>query len=474
MRITLTGLSHRSAPVELRERLAVGPAEVPERLLALREAVGLEECALLATCNRFEVYAVTDDRSDHEGGWQERLFQHLAGQSGVSEARLQPHLYCLEGTTAVRHMFRVASGLDSMVVGENQVLSQIKEALSLGQSAGTARAVLQSCFRHAIEAGKRGRTETEIARGAVSISWAAVQLAQQIFGRRQARTALIVGAGETSEQTARLLLAQGIASRLLVCNRTWERAAELAGDLSGEAVPFDRLEDALARADIVVSSTGASRPILTCAMLRHAVHARRGRTIFLIDTAVPRDVEPSAGELDDVYLYNIDDLQAVVQKSLAVRQSEVERVEAIVEEEVRRFSVWLRTQEVGPTIAALQQRAEAIREGELERLRNRLSHLPAEDVKAVEATVRGVVNKLLHRPIVHLREAAASGNGYHEVESIRAMFGLDEAVGSEQPAVGSNGQRQDQPDAPPHPLPRPPLRGGAPHCPLPTEPEAQR
>jgi glutamyl-tRNA reductase len=426
MRITLTGLSHKSAPVELRERLAAAPGEVPERLLGMREAAGLDECALLATCNRMEVYALADDRSEG-GGWQERLFGFLAAHAGMSEARLQPHLYCLEGTPAVRHLFRVASGLDSMVVGEGQVLSQVKEALSLAQEAGTARGALQSLFRHAIEAGKRVRTETEIARGAVSISWAAIQLAQQIFGRRQARTALIVGAGETGEQTARLLLAQGISTRLLVCNRTWERAAELAGELHGEAVPFDRLPDALARSDIVLSSTGAPRPILTCAMLRQAVHARRGRPIFLIDTAVPRDVEPEAADLEDVFLYNIDDLMAVVEKSLAVRQSEVERVEAILEEEVQRFGAWLRTQEVGPTIAALQRQAEAIREAELARLRSRLSHLPAQDLQMIEAALRGCLNKLLHRPMVHLRSAAASGNGYHEVESARALFGLDEA-----------------------------------------------
>jgi glutamyl-tRNA reductase len=449
MRITLTGLSHKSAPIELRERLAPAPADVPERLHAMREAAGLEECALLATCNRMEVYALADERSAHEDGdWQERLFRCLAAQAGVSEARLQPHLYCLEGTPAIRHLFRVASGLDSMVVGESQVLSQVKEALSQGHDAGTARSVLQALFRHAIEAGKRVRTETEIARGAVSISWAAIQLARQIFGHKQARTALIVGAGETSEQTARLLLAQGISTGLLVCNRTWERAAELAGQLGGEAVPFERLADALARSDIVVSSTGASRPILTCAMLRQAVRTRRGRPVFLIDTAVPRDVEPEAADLEDVFLYNIDDLQAIVEKSLAVRQSEVDRVEVIVEEELRRFGVWLRTQEVGPTIAALQRRAEQIRAGELERLRTRLAHLTPEELGAVEATVRGVVNKLLHRPIVHLREAASSGNGYHEVESIRSIFGLDEEDSSPTESAGKKGGRRSSDEQP--------------------------
>lgn len=449
MRITLTGLSHKSAPIELRERLAVEPAQVPDRLHALREAAGLEECVLLATCNRMEVYAVEADGSSHEvGRWQERLFHFLAAQAGVSEVRLQPHLYCFEGTPSVLHLFRVAAGLDSMVVGEGQILSQVKDALSFAREAGTAGPVLQSLVRHAIEAGKRVRTETEITRGAVSISWAAIQLAGQIFGRRQARTALIVGAGETSEQTARVLMAQGIAPHLLVCNRTWERAAELAGQLGGEAVPFERLSDALARADIVLTSTGASRPVLTCDLLRHAMHARRGRPIFLIDTAVPRDVEPEAAELEDLFLYNIDDLQTVVDKSLAVRQSEVERVEAIVEEEVLRFSVWLRTQEVSPTIAALQRRAESIRDGELERLKSRLGHLSPSDMQAIEASVRGIMNKLLHRPIMHLREAAASGNGYQQVESVRALFGLEDGSNAESggQAVRRSGAQDTEPE----------------------------
>jgi glutamyl-tRNA reductase len=428
MRITLTGLSHKSAPVEVRERLVVAPAEIPARLEAFREGVGFRECALLSTCNRMEVYAWSvPGEGDEAEPPQAQLHRFLAGQAGTSEARLQPHLYCLESTQAVRHLFRVACGLDSMVVGEGQILSQVKEALAHAQQAGTAGSVLQSLFRYAIESGKRVRTDTEIARGAVSISWAAVQLAQQIFGRQQPRTALIVGAGETGERTARLLLAQGIASRLLVCNRTWERAAGLAGQLSGEAVPFEHLPEALGRADIVLTSTGAPRPILTCGMLRQAVHARRGRPIFLIDTAVPRDVEPEAADLEDVFLYNIDDLQAVVDKSLAVRQAEVERVEAIVEEEVHRFTVWLRTLEVGPTITALQRRSEMIRAGELEQLRSRLSHLSPQDIQAVESALRATANKLLHPPIMYLRSAAESGNGHHEVESIRAIFGLDEA-----------------------------------------------
>src|SRR5262249_34102757 len=249
---TLTGLSHKSAPVELRERLAVEPASVPQRLRGLRDAAGWEECALLATCNRMEIVAVDaagEDAGERPG--PEWLSGWLARQAQVNEAQLQPHLYCLQGTPAVRHLFRVASGLDSMVVGESQVLSQVKNALAQARVAGTAGAGLQSLLRHAIGCGQQVRTGTGSGRGAGWISWAAVQLAEQIFGRQQPRTALIVGAGETGERTARLLLAQGVASRLLICNRTWERAVALAGPLGGEAVPFERLAAALPCADIV-------------------------------------------------------------------------------------------------------------------------------------------------------------------------------------------------------------------------------
>jgi len=442
----LTGLSHKSAPVEMRERLSVDPGVTPEWLQALRETAGTEECALLATCNRMEVYLVSAAGEETAAG-QQRLLQFLAVQAGVAKCHLEPHLYCLDSIPAVRHLFRVAAGLDSMVMGESQILSQVKEALGFAQNAGTAGGVLQGLLRRAIETGKRVRSETEIARGAVSISWAAIQLAQQIFGRSgssRGRTALIVGAGETGERTARLLLAEKITTNLLVCNRTWERAAELAGSLGGEAIPFERLSDALARADMVISSTGAQRPILTRAMLRQTVHARRGKPIFLIDIAVPRDVEPEAADLDDLFLYNIDDLQAVVEKSLALRQSEVERVDAIVEEEVHRFLVWLRTQEVGPTISALQRHAEMISAREMDQLRARLAHLSTDEFQHVEAAVRSVVKKLLHQPMVHLRSAAASGNGYHEVESVRAMFGLD--GGSPPPEEGRKGGQRRKND----------------------------
>lgn len=425
MRVVLTGLSHKTAPVGLRERFsfAGSGAAAEEALHGLRDAAGLAECALLCTCNRTEIYALSGEED-----WQERLLETLARHAGEPPGRLQGHLYSHEGTPAVRHLYRVAAGLDSMVVGEGQVLAQVREMLQLAQRAGTAGTVLQALLQGALAAGKRARTETEIGRGAVSISLAAVQLARQIFQRLDGRVVLLIGAGETGEQTARALLQDGAAPRLLVCNRTGERAAALAQQFGGTTLPWEQLDDALARADIVITSTGAPTPIVTTASVRRALRARRGRPVFLIDIAVPRDVEPSAGGLDDVYLFNIDDLQAVVERSLAGRQAEAARVEELLEEEVARFQAWLRTHEVGPTIGQLQAYATAVVEAELGRLGGRLSHLSQRDRDVVDALLRGVVNKLQRPLILYLKQAALGGDAYREVERLRGIFGLDAAA----------------------------------------------
>jgi len=432
--IVLAGVSHKTAPVALRERLAFAGAPLGETLLALSAATEFPECAVLSTCNRSEVYAVTRAAS-----WQEEVVEFLADHARLSPGQVQEHLYCFEGMPAVRHLFRVAGGLDSMVIGEAQILAQVKEALQGAQEAGTSGTLIHSLFQHAAMAGKRARSQTEISRGAVSISLAAVQLAKQIFGRLSGHSVLLFGAGENSEQTARLLLNEGVSRSIAVCNRTEERAAALAERIGGTVVPLSGFAAALASADIVISSTGAPQPILRREEVQAAMRQRRGRPIFLIDIAVPRDVDPEAADLDDLFLYNIDDLQAVVDKSLALRQSEVERVDVLVEEEVERFLAWLRTQEVGPTITALQQHAERIRTREMELLRERLGQLSPEEFQQIESSVRGVVNKLLHHPMVHLRTAAASGNGYHEIESIRAIFGLDGTASAAEEPLGSKG-----------------------------------
>jgi glutamyl-tRNA reductase len=427
VRVVLTGISHKTAPVELREKLSLYGRSQAETLHGLRNATGLQECAALSTCNRTEIYGLT-----REDDWQEQVLEFLARHAGVSPGHLQEYLYAHEGTPAVRHLFRVACGLDSMVMGEGQILGQVKDALRCAQECGTSGAVVNTLFQNAITCGKRARTETGIGRGAVSVSLAAVQLAKQIFQRLDGRLILLLGAGETGEETARMLLVGTPAElghhppKMLVCNRTPERAEALAGQFGGSALPFEKMADGLARADIVISSTGAPRPIITKAHLRAAMRARRGRPLFLIDIAVPRDVEAEAAEdLDDVYLYNIDDLKGVVDKNVAGRQAEAERVEALVEDELEKFRSWQRSLEVVPTIRQLQELFQRTAQGECERAGTRLAHLSPEDREAVETLVRGVAKRLQQPLILHLKEAAASGNGYHEVEQIRAIFGLD-------------------------------------------------
>jgi len=423
VRVVLVGLSHKTAPVELRERLSLYGRSAGDALHGLRDATQLDECAILSTCNRTEVYGLT-----REEDWQERVLHFLAHQGGVTPGALQDHLYFFEGTPAARHLFRVACGLDSMVVGEGQILAQVKDTLQEAQDAGSSGTVIHSLFQYALRSGKRARTETEIGRGAVSISLAAVQLARQVFERLEQHLVLLIGAGEMGEQTARFLLQGGSGPRIQVCNRTASRARELAAEFGGTAVPWEQLEVALRQADIVISSTGAPEPVVTLATMRRVTRARRGRPLYLVDIAVPRDVEPAVGDLDDVYLYNIDHLQAVVEENLGVRHAEIARVEILIQEELQRFQSWLRGLEVGPTIQQLQELAQDVVSAEMARVGGRLSHLSPRDRDVVDTMVRGVVNKLLRPPILHLRAAAESGNGYHEVEHVRAIFGLHARV----------------------------------------------
>jgi glutamyl-tRNA reductase len=427
VRVVLIGLSHKTASVDLRERISLYGRAPEETLHALRDTAHLAECAVLSTCNRTEFYGVT-----HLENWQERVLGFMAHHAGVSAGRLQDHVYSFEGTPAARHLFRVAAGLDSMVLGEGQVLSQVKDALDVARNCGTAGAISNGLFQRAITVGKRARTETEIGRGAVSISLAAVQLARQIFERLHNRTVLLIGAGETGEQTARALLAQGSGSRILVCNRTYERAAELARQMGGTALPWEQLGEALRQADIAITSTGSAQPIVSAELMRQVMRQRRGRELFLVDIAVPRDIEPAAGDLNDVYLYNIDDLQGVIEKGMSGRAAEAARVEGIIDEELQRFQIWCRGLEVGPTIRRLQEMGQTLVDAELTRLGGRLSHLSPRDRDVVDSLLKGVVNKLLRPPIMHLRAAAESGNGYLEVESVHAIFGLGAPDGAEE------------------------------------------
>lgn len=418
MHLTLIGLNHRTAPVELREKLSISGEQVPEALSALRACERVSECLVLSTCNRTEVYACTPTRADDE-----LIVSWMGECCRVDPTDFRPHLYSHAGHKAAEHLFRVAAGIDSMVVGEAQILGQVKDAYDLARSCGSTGSVLNSLFQQAITAGKRARTETEIGRGAFSVGSVAVQIARSIFDDLKGRTVLVVGAGEMAELTITHLVSSG-ASNVVVANRTYERAADLARRFCGRAVEFEDLPKALQSADIVITSTGSREPIITRAMLSPAMHARRGRPVFLIDIAVPRDIEPAVALMDDVFVYDIDDLQGAVEVDSATRRAEVARVEKIVAEEVEQFMIRFRSLDAVPVITALREKLDSIRVQELEKLRGRLRHLSEDDMAAIDATTRSIVNKICHQPMIQMREYAAEGEAPAKLETICELFGI--------------------------------------------------
>lgn len=421
MRLTLVGLSHKTAPVAIRERLAFPADRQAEALSMLTSSDAVSEAVILSTCNRTEVYAVTS--AEAEGA--DAIVDLLCGYRGIDPREIVPYLYASEGETAVRHLFRVVSSLDSMVVGEAQILGQVKEAYELSFDSGATDRVFNRLFRQSFEVGKRVRTETAIGENAVSISYAAVELAKKVFDTLAGRTVLVLGAGKMSELTAKHLVSCG-AARILVANRTQARAEELAEHFGGSAVPFDALYEYLATTDIVISSTGATNFVITKDRLELAMRARRGAPLFLIDIAVPRDIDPAVNDLDDAYLYDIDALNHVVEANLEERAREAARAEAIIAEEIAAFERWLDSMEVVPTIAAIHSKADRIRRAELEKALRRLGPLSEKDVATIEALTEAIVNKTLHGPTQRLRKVAAEKDGYSYLETARYLFGLDE------------------------------------------------
>src|SRR5262247_2143448 len=367
MALFVAGLSHRNAAVELREQLAVDEDKLRELLRDMAGAGVVREAIILSTCNRVEVYAV----ADVPGEARATAFRKLCRHRGVEPAAIEATLYTYAEGDAVRHAFRVASSLDSMVIGEPQILGQVKDAFALAQACETIGPQLHTLFSQAFNVAKRVRTETEIARHAVSVSFAAVELAKKIFASLGGRAVLLVGAGTMSELAAKHLVEQG-AFPIYVTNRTWARAQDLARTLSGTPVPWDELPTALASVDIVVTSTGATAPVITRPTVARIMHGRRGRPLFFIDIAVPRDVEPGVDRLDDVYRYDIDDLKQVVDANLRERAREAQRAEALVEREVGKFLVRLGDVEVVPTIVSLRAHLEEIRLAEVKRALTRL------------------------------------------------------------------------------------------------------
>ncbi len=423
----MVGLSHRTAAVETRERLAVPSDALANEVKALRTMTAVREVVVLATCNRVEVYAAGDDIH----ALSTAVRGYLQGRGAPTEA-----LYEHRDDAAVRHAFRVCASLDSLVVGEPQVLGQVKEAVGVARSAGGVGAVLGRLMERAFRSAKRVRTETGIAEGQVSVASVAVDLARGIFGELQGRRVLVLGAGKMALGAARSLVRLGAV--LAVANRSYERAVELATAHRGSAHPLTDLGLLLPSSDVVVASTAATRFVLTREEVAAAMKQRRGRSLFLVDITVPRNIDPRAGDLDNVYLYNVDDLEKIVAEGQMGRGASTTAAEAVVDEELRGFTAEGRAMTgVVPTIAALRQRCRATALAELERsLSGRLKHLGDDDRKALEAMVEATVNKLLHAPTMALRQKGESNGGSALVASARVLFGMDDDGGiSEAPEV---------------------------------------
>lgn len=425
MHLIAVGLNHRTAPVEVREKVAFGPAELPAIFASLREQQALAEGLVLSTCNRTEVYAVGPDYHPAV----DAATRLIAGGGGLSAPELKPHLYVHRDEAAARHLFRVACGLDSMILGETQVLGQVRAAYQQAQEERTAGKLLHGLLSHALQAGKRAQTETEIGQNAVSVSYAAVELARKVFDRLDGRTVLIVGAGKMSELTARHLRDAG-ADRVVVLNRTPARARELAAAFDGVAAGLDELPRWLAEADLVITSTGASGLVVGRETLADAMQRRRHRPVFIVDIAVPRDVDPAAGALDGVFLYDIDDLQNVVQANLRERRREARKVERIIEEELERFRAWRASLQVVPIIRSLREKAALIQRAELEKAFARLPNLTLRERQTIEALASGIVNKILNDPTLRLKEAAAGQQGALYAEALSHLFNLPRGADS--------------------------------------------
>jgi len=432
MQLALIGVSHKTAPVEIRERLAFPSEKMRAALEALMERAKAGEAMILSTCNRVEI--VTEGPSDEL--IRQFLYEyHRIGADAVSE-----HLYSLQNAEAIRHVFRVTSSLDSMMIGEPQILGQVKEAYRLANDAGTIGTNLSALMNRAFAVAKRVRSETGISQSAVSISYAAVELARQIFGDLSGKTVMIIGASKMGELAARHLKRNGVTS-VLVTNRTFEKAVEVAKVFDGAAIPFEHFTDHIDRADIVISSTGAPHFVITRPMAERIIKHRKNKPVFFIDIAVPRDIDPGVNEIDNAFLYDIDDLQQVIDANLKERLKEAHRAEEIIDGEVQAFCTRMQSREVVPTIVEMRTLLEKQRHEEIERYRRKLKDFSPEQLAIVDQITESLVNKILHHPITQLKGMAHDPRGADFAETARKLFNLRTTMGhssSEGPS-GSGG-----------------------------------
>lgn len=421
MKLLLTGVSHNTAPVEVRESLAFRAEDLPRALQDLRSRAGVNEALILSTCNRVEITVTTEDSIDP----QTTVDLFLTDHKPVPAEGIGPHLYRYEGREAIHHLFRVAASLDSMVVGEPQILGQLKVAYTAAKDAGAVCGWLDGLLTRAFGVAKRVRSETGIGQMAVSVSYAAVELARKIFGSLAGRTVMIVGAGKMSELAARHLRRSG-ASHVFVTNRTHDRAVEMARLFQGTPVEYDRFHATLPEVDILIASSAAPHYILNKEEMQRVIAARRNKPAYLIDLAVPRNIDPSVNDVANVFLYDIDDLQEVVNANLRERMKEAERAETLVSEEVERMMARLKVVEITPTIVGLQEQLEQIRSAEIEKARRRYGPFTPQQEEALEAATRAIINKVAHGPISELRVQAVKPDGAHAVALIKKVFHLQD------------------------------------------------
>jgi len=439
MSLAVVGVSHHTAPVEVREKMAFGPTEAADALLALRQAAGVEEAVLLSTCNRTEVYLFPCEDGAPVQTWEELLSR----RAGRMERQVRDYLFEQRGLGVVRHLFQVSAGLDSMVTGEAEIQGQVRDAyeraMNLPVDPPMAGPVLNRLFQMALSVGGQVRSETTIGEGAASVASVAVELARKIFGSLRGKRVLILGAGQTGELIVEALGREGVEG-VMVANRTYERAVDLARRIRGQAIPMDRLAQGLSSADIVLASTAAPHPILTREVFREAFPEGLRRPLLMIDIAIPRDVDHSLSDESEVFLYNVDDLRKIVDEQVRLREGAVPEADRIIRAQSEEFRTWFASLEVVPVIRRMRTRAESHRNAELERLLRGMDHLSDGDRERVEEFSRRLMNKLLHEPTVRLRTGMARGGGAELVDAVRFLYGLEESVRS--PSRGSRGRQR--------------------------------
>ncbi|GAB6183549.1 glutamyl-tRNA reductase [Thermodesulfovibrio hydrogeniphilus] len=420
MSIIVIGLNHKTAPVEIREKLAFNSADaVKKALKKLTHEKGLKEAVILSTCNRVEIYAYNDNK---ESSSEETIKNFISEFHNIDREVFEKYLYIYKDKEAVEHLFKVASSLDSMIVGEPQITGQVKDAFETALSERATSLILNHLMKRAFFTAKRVRNETRIGENPVSVSYAAVGLIKKVFDDLSKKSILLVGAGEMAELALRHLIGSGIKS-VFIANRTFERALELAKEFNGEAVQFEKLKEHLAKSDIVICSTGAPHYVITEKLMKEVMALRKHKPIFLIDISVPRNIEPSCNELDNVYLYNIDDLQDVVDSNLLERKKEAQKALNIIEEEVEKFFQWLNSLESVPVIVSIRNKAEQIRQEEIEKFRAKFKDLPPELLSSVDYLTQSIVNKIMHYPTIALKNNCE--NKELLIFATRRLFGID-------------------------------------------------